>query len=89
MQGEGVAEILNEIWNEKLFLYLQTDNGPVFRSNAVQQWCKNHEVTQIFSRPGKPTDNCFVESFNRVFREECLNENYFEFLSEAKRIIES
>ena len=89
MKGEGVAEILNEIWNEKPFLYLQTDNGPEFRSFVVQSWCKNHEVTQIFSRPGKPTDNCFVESFNRVFREECLNENYFESLSEAKRIIES
>ena len=89
MQGEGVAEILNEIWNEEPFLYLQTDNGSEFRSYAVQLWCENHEVTQVFSRPGKPTDNCFVESFNRVFREECLNENYFESLSEAKRIIES
>ena len=57
--------------------------------HAVQQLCKNHEVTQIFSRPGKPTDNCFVESFNRVFREECLNENYFESLSDEKQIIES
>ena len=47
------------------------------------------KVAHIFSRPRKPTDNCFVESFNRVFREECLNENYFESLSEAKRIIES
>ena len=36
-------------------------NGPEFRSFAVQQWCKNHEVTQVFSRPGKPTDNCFIE----------------------------
>ena len=88
MQGEGVAEILNEIWNEEPFLYLQTDNGSEFRSYAVQLWCENHEVTQVFSRPGKPTDNCFVESFNRVFREECLKENYFESLSEAKRIIE-
>ena len=89
MKGEGVAEILNEIWKEEPFSYLQMDNGPEFRSFAVQQWCKNHEVTQVFSRPGKPTDNCFIESFNRVFREECLNENYFESLSEAKEIIES
>ena len=35
MQGEGVAEILNEIWNEEPFLYLQTDNGPEFKSYAV------------------------------------------------------
>lgn len=55
MQGEGVAEILNEIWNEEPFLYLQTDNGPEFRSYAVQLWCEKHTVTQIFSRLGKPT----------------------------------
>lgn len=68
MQGEGVAEILNEIWNEEPFLYLQTDNGPEFRSYAVQLWCENHEVTQVFSRPGKPTDNCFVESLSEAKR---------------------
>ncbi len=89
MHGEGVAEVLDEIWHEERFTFLQTDNGPEFRSTAVQKWCKNHNVRQIFSRPGKPTDNCFIESFNRVFRDECLNENYFSSLSEAKQIIES
>ena len=89
LNGDGVAEILNEIWEDEHFSYLQPDNEPEFRSFAVRQWCKNHEVTQIFSRPGKPTDNCFIESFNQGFREECLNENYFESLSEAKQIIES
>ena len=89
MQGEGVAEVLNDIWIEEPFVFLQTDNGPEFRSSAVQKWCKTHSVKQVFSRPGKPTDNCFIESFNRVFRDECLNENYFTSLSEAKEIIES
>lgn len=89
MQGEGVAEILNEIWHEEKFKFLQTDNGPEFRSSAVQSWCIDHNVKQVFSRPGKPTDNCFIESFNRIFRDECLNENYFSSLSEAKQIIES
>ena len=89
MQGEGVAQVLNDIWLEEPFSYLQTDNGPEFRSSAVQSWCRNHAVTQVFSRPGKPTDNCFIESFNRTFRDECLNENYFTSLSEAKEIIES
>ena len=81
--------MLNDIWTEEPFTFLQTDNGSEFRSSAVQTWCKNHAVTQVFSRPGKPTDNCFIESFNRIFRDECLNENYFTSLSEAKVIIES
>lgn len=89
MQGKGVAEVLDGIWHEERFTFLQTDNGPEFRSSAVQKWCKNHNFKQIFSRPGKPTDNCFIESFNRVFRDECLNENYFSSLSEAKQIVES
>ena len=40
------------------------------------------------SRPGKPTDNGFVESFNGKLRDECLKENVFESLSEARRILE-
>lgn len=88
MKGEDVAEVLEEIWQEEPFTILQTDNGPEFRNSAVQKWCKNHRVNQVFSRPGKPTDNCFIESFNRTFRDECLNMNYFSSLSEAKTIIE-
>lgn len=89
MKGNGVADVLNDIWMEEPFTYLQTDNGPEFRSSAVRNWCKNHAVTQVFSRPGKTTDNCFIESFNRIFRDECLNVNYFTSLSEAKEIIEN
>ena len=48
MQGEDVADVLNDIWAEEPFTFLQTDNGPEFRSSAVQNWCKNHAVTQVF-----------------------------------------
>ncbi|WP_255324569.1 integrase core domain-containing protein, partial [Treponema sp. JC4] len=46
-------------------------------------------MKQIFSSQRNATDNFFIESFNRVFRDEYLNENYFSSLSEAKQIIES
>ncbi len=42
-----------------------------------------------FSRPGKPTDNAFVESFNGHFREECLDQHWFVSLGEARQIIEA
>lgn len=42
-----------------------------------------------FSRPGKPTDNAFVESFNGHFRQECLDQHWFASLEEAREIIEA
>ena len=42
-----------------------------------------------FSRPGKPTDNAFIEAFNGRFRQECLNENWFLSLEDAEEKVES
>lgn len=47
-----------------------------------------HGVHLEFIRPGKPTDNCFIESFNGRFRDECLDANLFTSLAEAKKVIE-
>ncbi|WP_368356352.1 transposase [Desulfolutivibrio sulfodismutans] len=47
-----------------------------------------HGVKLEFIRPGKPTDNCFIESFNVKFREECLDAHLFTSLAKAKKIIE-
>ena len=46
-------------------------------------------VTLDFSRPGKPTDNAFIEAFNGKFRAECLNANWFLSLDEARRKCEA
>jgi putative transposase len=46
-------------------------------------------VALDFSRPGKPTDNAFIESFNGKFRSECLNANWFLSLDEARRKCEA
>ena len=51
-------------------------------------WAYLNEVRLDFSRPGKPTDNPFIESFNGKFRAECLNENWFLSLAEAHDKIE-
>jgi len=52
---------------------IRMNNGPEFVSKALDRWAFEHGVTLNFSRPGKPTDNAFVESFNGRFRDECLN----------------
>ena len=62
--------------------------GPEFVSRALDQWGYLHQVTLDFSRPGKPTDNALVESFNGRLRDQCLNTNWFLSLDDAQRKIE-
>ena len=51
-------------------------------------WAIRNQVRQEFIQPGKPSQNAFVESFNSIFRDQCLNENWFISLEDAERIIE-
>ncbi len=67
---------------------LSVDNGPEYTSLALEQWAEKNQVVLDFSRPGKPTDNPFIESFNGKFRDECLNESWFLGLPDARSIIE-
>lgn len=68
---------------------LVCDNGPEFISEALDQWAADHGVTIQFIQPGKPVQNCFVESFNGRFRDECLNSHWFTSLHDARRIVAS
>jgi putative transposase len=52
-------------------------------------WAYQNGVRMAFSRPGKPTDNAYVESFNGTFRAECLNAHWFTSLTEAQQIVET
>jgi len=65
------------------------DNGPEFTGLALDQWAHRRGIQLRFIRPGKPTDNCFIESFNGRFRDECLNQHWFLNLEDAKRTIEA
>ena len=63
--------------------------GPEFISKALDRWAYENGVTLDFSRPGKPTDNAFVESFNGRLRDECLNTHWFLSLADARTKIEA
>lgn len=67
---------------------IRVDNGPEFISKALDRWAYENGVTLAFSRPGKPTDNAFVESFNGCLRDECLNAHGFLSLADARAKIE-
>jgi putative transposase len=68
---------------------IRLDNGPEFISKELDLWAFVRSVTLDFSRPGKPTDNAFIESLNGKFRAECLNANRFLSLDEARRKCEA
>jgi len=63
---------------------IRVDNGPEFISKDLDLWAYLNGVTLDFSRPGKPTDNAFIESFNGKVRSECLNTSWFLSLKEAQ-----
>lgn len=65
------------------------DNGPEFAGSALDRWAHERGVKIIFIRPGKPVENAFIESFNGKLRDECLNENWFVSLQDAKEKIET
>lgn len=67
---------------------ITVDNGPEFICMALDKWAYANGVKLQFSRPGKPTDNCYIESFNGKFRDECLEANWFLDIDHAKRIAE-
>lgn len=68
---------------------IRVDNGPEFISKELDLWAYANQVTLDFSRPGKPTDNAFIESFNSRFRQECLNQHWFLSLEDACEKIKS
>ena len=68
---------------------LITDNGPEFRSKQFQSWCEANEIYLHYIEPGKPMQNGFVESFNGKLRNECLDANLFNTLSEARTTIQA
>lgn len=64
---------------------IRVDQGPEFVSKDLDMWAYARGVELDFSRPGKPTDNAFIESLNGKFRAECLSAHWFLSLADARR----
>ena len=90
LRAENVVEVLNRLVRQRgAPKFLFADNGAEFTGHLVDLWAYHHNVRIDFSRPGKPTDNAFIETFNGSLRDECLNLHWFDNLAEAKRLIEA
>jgi putative transposase len=89
LTGERVVRVLEQLaLSHGLPQSLLSDNGPEFTSRAVLTWASRRQINLQFIEPGKPTQNAFIEAFNGRFRDECLSENAFTNLAEARLLIE-
>lgn len=68
---------------------IRVDQGSEFVSRDLDLWAYANGVTLDFSRPGKPTDNAYIEAFNGRFRAECLNAHWFMTLADAQEKLEA
>jgi len=90
LPGTRVIEVLERLADLRGLPHaIVADNGPEFAGRALDLWAHGRGLKIDFIRPGKPVDNAFVESFNGRLRDECLNENWFQSLREARDIIEA
>ena len=87
-RGEDVVATLDRIRGQTGYpATIRVDQGSEFTSRDMDLWACQRGVTLAFSRPGKPTDNAFIEAFieafNGRFRAECLNSHWFMSLADA------
>jgi len=88
ISAHRVVRALDQVSAERpLPKRIVTDNGPEFTSAVMDIWASQRGVELHFIDPGKPNQNAFIESFNGIFRNECLNENWFSGLEDARRRI--
>jgi putative transposase len=67
---------------------ITVDNGTEFFSKAMDAWAHKRSVRLDFIRPGRPTENGYIESFNGKLREECLNAELFLDVLDARKKLE-
>ncbi len=88
-RGEDVVQSLNRVCKQIGYpRTIRVDQGSEFISRDLDLWAYTNGVTLDFSRPGKPTDNAFIEAFNSRFRSECLNAHWFMTLADAQQKME-
>jgi putative transposase len=68
--------------------YIRTDNGPEFRSFEYEDWMKENGVTPVYTEPGNPMQNGYIERLNRTFREDVLDAYEFTSINQFNIIAE-
>ena len=88
--AQQVVRVLDRVATQRGYpAKLRMDNGPELTSVKLAEWAETHNIKLDFIQPGKPTQNSFIERFNRTYREEVLDMYVFNRLSEVREITES
>lgn len=86
--ADVVAELSSLIAVRGIPEHIRSDNGPEFIAKSVSGWVESQRVGTIYINPGSPWENAYIESFFSRFRDECLERELFESLSESRIVIE-
>lgn len=87
--AQDVVRVLSQaIRNHAKPTFIRCDNGTEFTGIDVDLWAYQEKVKLDFSRPGKPTDNAYIESFNARFRAEFLSQHWFDSVDSAKKLMQ-
>jgi len=88
--GAKVVDVLERLAESRgLPEVITVDSGPEFAGKAMDEWAYRRGIRLNFIRPGKPVESAYAESFIGRLRDECLNENWFSSVREARDIIET
>jgi len=89
IEAVDVIETLKDLFiNRGLPEYIRSDNGPEFIAEIIRDWLKDLNVTPTYIEPGSPWENGYIESFNGKFRNELLNGEIFDTITEARVLTE-
>jgi putative transposase len=90
LAGDDVVRVLEQVTLQRgKPQSIPVDKGPEFVSQSLDLWASVNGVKLDFSRPGKPTENAVIDSFNGRLRDECLNQHWFLSLAEARAVTEA
>ena len=88
--GHSVVETLERVISCKgKPIEIRSDNGPEFLSNKLVEFCNKENIHIKYIQPGKPTQNAFIERFNKTYREDVLDAYLFESLYQLRELSEN
>jgi len=76
------------IWTVGKPQNIRCDNGPEFIAGIFQEWCKANDINLLYTQPGCPTQNSFIERFNGSYRRAVLDAYLFRTLDDVRNITE-